>query len=257
MGQKYKGMKEEEEKTVRMDVTSDEKEDIGEYRTGQSADDIHGERTLSLQEYERRKQKDGMTVRLTDAGGLQEKLDPVAVVLSEDAYRIQRNEEEKVFFRNDQGAAADFADQRTLFPEKKRLQEWKEDAHYLRKTAAWCPVGWLVCVEGPDFGKSFPLKEGKNSIGRSEMMDVSLTNDRAVSRVEHAWIEYIEAECRFLAYTGEARKMVYVNDHFLLRSEEMNKNDVLFLGDSGLMLIPCCDKEFSWKSLEKEKKQST
>lgn len=163
-----------------------------------------------------------VTVRLSDAGSPGIEIDPVKVALSE-PIPVQKP-----------------------YPENKTVRtvgKWNGSESVL------CPVGWLVCIDGPDIGKSFPLKEGRNSIGRSEQMDVVLKNDRAVSRQNHAWVEYQEERRCFFASAGEARKLVYVNDDLLLTQLEMGRNDVLVLGDSSLMLIPCCDERFSWKSI--------
>ncbi|MCD7814321.1 MAG: FHA domain-containing protein [Lachnospiraceae bacterium] len=115
------------------------------------------------------------------------------------------------------------------------------------------PVGWLVCVEGEDFGKSFPLKEGTNTLGRAGNMDVVIAGDRAVSRINHALITYEESERSFLAQTGSAMKPVYVNDEIALLPMQMKARDLLCVGDTTLMLIPCCDESFSWDSLERKK----
>lgn len=33
----------------------------------------------------------------------------------------------------------------------------------------------------------------------------------------------------------------------------MKKNDVLLIGDTKLMLIPCCDEQFCWEDIMDEK----
>src|SRR5699024_24863 len=114
------------------------------------------------------------------------------------------------------------------------------------------PVGWLICVDGPDYGKSFPLKEGKNYIGRSDTMDVVIKNDRAVSRNTHAWIEYLENKRKFYVSIGESHKIVYLNEDIVLAPKVMDKNDIISIGNSCLMLIPCCDRQFSWQTFQKQ-----
>lgn len=133
-----------------------------------------------------------------------------------------------------------------------RLQKIAAHRQNSRKDGI-CPVGWLICTEGPDFGKSFPLYDGKNTIGRLDTMDVALKNDIAVSRNEHAWIEYREKDRSFLVGLGEHRKMVYINDDLVISPRKVTKNDEIYLGDSILMLIPCCDDMFSWDSVAEHK----
>lgn len=172
--------------------------------------------------------KENVTVRLSDAGFEVPKvgefsgnmIDPVAIVLSDDNH--------------------------TQMPAQR--QKTKATVPVISK-----PTGWLICVEGPDYGKSFPLKNGVNTIGRSDDMDVVLKKDLAVSRNRHAQIEYLEEKRCFLAETGEQKKIVYINDELLLEPVIMKKNDLLMLGDSSLMLIPCCDEAFSWDEWDAER----
>ena len=62
-------------------------------------------------------------------------------------------------------------------------------------------------------------------------------------------VEYREEDRSFTVGIGENRKMVYVNDDLVIRPRPVEKNDSLYLGDSTLMLIPCCDEHFSWNSV--------
>lgn len=112
-------------------------------------------------------------------------------------------------------------------------------------------VGWLVCIEGEYFGESFKLHSGKNFIGRASDMDIILGMDKSVSRNRHACIIYEPRSRAFIAQPGEAKELFYLNDEVVLNSIKMKKNDMLQIGGTKLMLIPCCNEDFSWDDLKK------
>lgn len=223
--------------------------------------DPREEKTERYEDYMRRRKmpEDGATVRLSDyERGID---DPVSTVLSEpqpdslwktdmqqhpvtDGGNIRENSQRKVDeIQTGSRGRASFKIQEAVTHRQRSQQNG----------VCYQPVGWLICIEGPDFGKSFPLYDGKNTIGRLETMDVVLKNDIAVSRNEHAWIEYREEDRSFIIGLGENRKMVYINDDLVMRPKQVMKNDEIYLGDSILMLIPCCDDMFSWDSAAKHR----
>ena len=110
-------------------------------------------------------------------------------------------------------------------------------------------VGWLICVKGKLTGRDWRLVAGRNSIGREAGMDVQLSGEASVSRHNHAAIVYEPRQNKFYAVPGESRALAYLNGDVLLGREEMKKNDRLELGESVLMLIPCCDADFSWTAI--------
>lgn len=111
-------------------------------------------------------------------------------------------------------------------------------------------VGWLVGLNGDCFGESFILKAGKNFIGRSANMDVVIKGDNAVSREKHAILIFEPKAKIFIAQPGEARELFYLNDEVVLNNIQMKKNDVICLGNTKLMLIPCCDEAFNWDDVK-------
>lgn len=117
-------------------------------------------------------------------------------------------------------------------------------------------VGWLVAIEGSNFGEDFRLKTGRNFIGRSTEMDISLTGDASISRDKHAIILYEPKSNTFLVQPGDAKELFYLNDKVVLSATEINAYDVLSLGGTKLLFIPCCSDKFNWdavKPAEEEK----
>lgn len=113
-------------------------------------------------------------------------------------------------------------------------------------------VGWLVCTAGKYFGQSFPLKSGRNFVGRSHQMDVCLEGEASVSRDRHAAIIYEPRGRMFLAQPGDSRELFYLNDKVVLDNEKLSPYDRLSVGKVELLLIPFCTEEFAWEDLEKK-----
>lgn len=125
--------------------------------------------------------------------------------------------------------------------------------YYSRVIGVEPVVGWLVCIEGEYKGESFKLKSGRNFIGRAANMDVVLSADHSVSRFKHASVIYEPRGRQFIVSTGESRELCYLNDQVVLSNMKMEAYDVLSLGDTNLMLIPCCGERFTWeKGLEQK-----
>lgn len=110
-------------------------------------------------------------------------------------------------------------------------------------------VGWLVCIKGEYFGESFKLHSGKNFIGRASDMDIILGLDKSVSRNRHACVIYEPRSRVFIAQPGESRELFYLNDDVVLDNVKMKAHDVLQIGETKLMIIPCCGEQFSWDDL--------
>ncbi len=109
-------------------------------------------------------------------------------------------------------------------------------------------VGWLVCVKGEHFGEDFRLKSGRNFIGRSANMDVSISKDNTVSRERHAIVVYEPRGNLFLMQPGDSKELCYLNDQVVLSPQPLKSHDRLLVGKSELMFIPCCCEAFSWET---------
>jgi hypothetical protein len=114
-------------------------------------------------------------------------------------------------------------------------------------------VGWLVCIEGNNLGVDYRLKTGRNFIGRSQGMDVSIAGDDTVSRDRHAIVVYEPKTFAFLMQAGDSKELSYLNDKVVLNPTEMKINDIVTVGNTKLMFIPCCNETFNWDMLGKEK----
>ena len=111
-------------------------------------------------------------------------------------------------------------------------------------------VGWLACVAGPSRGKSYTVRGGVNSIGRSERMDIVITGDLKISAENHARISYSEKNNRFSLLPGEGRNIVYLNDEEVYTPMPLNAYDVIDFGETKLLFVPLCGQRFTWKTEE-------
>ncbi len=120
--------------------------------------------------------------------------------------------------------------------------------HYFQKTIGAEPVvGWVVCTKGMHFGEDFKIKSGRNFIGRSGSMNISLSADRAVSRDKHAILTYDPKKNVFMIQPGDSPELCYLNDETLLIPTQLKAYDKIALGESELMFIPFCSESFNWE----------
>lgn len=112
-------------------------------------------------------------------------------------------------------------------------------------------VGMLLCIEGENFGTTYLLKAGKNFVGRSNTMDVVISEDQSVSREKHAIILYEPKKRMFLAQPGESSELYYVNGEVVLNVVELHEYDEISLGKTTLLFIPICGTQFSWDDYAK------
>lgn len=114
------------------------------------------------------------------------------------------------------------------------------------QTAAGMVVGWVVCIEGPDKGKSYEIHEENNYVGRAANMDICIPNDRTISRDKPMVISYDKKTNSFYCALLGGKAMARLNGEPLLAMTKIKKNDVIELGKTRLMLVPLCDEFFSW-----------
>jgi hypothetical protein len=127
----------------------------------------------------------------------------------------------------------------------------KTISYYADTLGAEPCVGWLVCIEGEHYGESFPLKSGRNFVGRNTNMDVSLAGDMSVSRERHAVIIYEPKARIFIAQAGDSKELFYLNDKVVLNNEELKDYDILSVGNERLLFLGLCGPKFCWEDTKK------
>ena len=118
-------------------------------------------------------------------------------------------------------------------------------------------VGWLVCVDGVDKGRSFRLVKGNNTIGRpggAKKYAVSLS-DQAISRKGACGvIVYNEKSNRFFITPGDLTTNInpYLDDEILLSPKELHARSRLEIAGEKLIFVPFCSDKFKWRFGEEE-----
>lgn len=108
-------------------------------------------------------------------------------------------------------------------------------------------VGWLVCINGFNKGRSFTIHSDRNLIGRGEGNDICIQGDQAISYSHDSSIVYDRKSKIFMFVPGDGRAVSYVNDEAALVPIKLKLYDKITIGDTDLMFVPFCGKEFDWK----------
>lgn len=108
-------------------------------------------------------------------------------------------------------------------------------------------VGWLVCIDGKSFGRTFNIFAGVNSIGRNETNKIVLNGDNGISREKHAVIIYDPKNRDFYIKSGDGSGLTYLNgDCIIDGAKVLHNGDVIELGSSKFMFVPLCGDNFTW-----------
>lgn len=139
-------------------------------------------------------------------------------------------------------------------PNEQQNDDPNKTINYYSKGQGKCEpvVGWLICIEGPSYGKSYPIKVNRNFIGCSTTMDIVLDEDMSVLRERHAIVTYVPNKKTFLVQPGELKELFYLNDNVVLNNEVLRAYDKLLIGKTKLMFVPLCGEKFSWEDLDEE-----
>lgn len=113
-------------------------------------------------------------------------------------------------------------------------------------------VGWLVCIEGPDRGRDYRIRSGRNFIGRADHMHICVRGDTSISREKHAAISYDPKHRVFKALPGDSAELSYVNNETLDVPTQLEARDILELGHSKLLFVPLCGSDFEWREVDGE-----
>lgn len=128
------------------------------------------------------------------------------------------------------------------------VDEGRTVAVVKRRTGIDPVVGWLVCVEGPDRGRDYRIRSEKNSIGRSDSMDICISGDDSISRADHAFLVYDPKKRLFRIQAGLSRGLIYLNGEEVIASETLGAFDRIEMGRSEFLFVPLCGEGFQWET---------
>lgn len=115
--------------------------------------------------------------------------------------------------------------------------------------AGFNPVtGWLVCVDGPEKGRDYRIRNGYNYIGKAQNMDICIQGDNHISSQNAAVIGYDDVEKLFSFGPAGGRNTVRVNGKMVINAVQLNAYDELTVGTTKLMFVPLCGERFDWNA---------
>lgn len=105
-------------------------------------------------------------------------------------------------------------------------------------------VGWLVGLNGPLRGEAFPVRMGRNVIGRDRRSDIVINDDQASSH--HADLVFRPEERRFILMDHNSTNGTYVNELEIEPRRDLIEKDVIRIGGHRFLFSPLCHDGFHW-----------
>ena len=105
-------------------------------------------------------------------------------------------------------------------------------------------VGWLIGLNGAARGESFPVRIGRNVLGRDRRSDIVINDDQASSH--HADLVFRPEERRFILMDHNSTNGTYVNDSEIEPRRDLAVKDIIRVGFHKLLFVPLCEEGFYW-----------
>ena len=105
-------------------------------------------------------------------------------------------------------------------------------------------VGWLVGLNGSTRGEAYPVRMGRNVIGRDRKSDIVVNDDQASSH--HADLVFRPEERRFILMDHNSTNGTYVNEMEIEPRRDLIEKDVVRIGGHRFLFSPLCHDGFHW-----------
>lgn len=105
-------------------------------------------------------------------------------------------------------------------------------------------VGWLVGLNGTTRGESFPVRMGRNILGRDRRSDIVVNDDQASAH--HADLVFRPEERRFILMDHNSTNGTYVNDVEIEPRRDLASKDIIRIGSHSFLFMPLCQDGFYW-----------
>jgi len=105
-------------------------------------------------------------------------------------------------------------------------------------------VAWLVGLSGTVRGESFPVRMGRNIIGRDRRSDIVIQDDQASSH--HADLVFRPEEKRFILMDHNSTNGTYVNEAEIEPRRDLEAKDIIRIGAQRFLFTPLCHDGFHW-----------
>ncbi len=109
-------------------------------------------------------------------------------------------------------------------------------------------VGWLVVTSEQGRNMSYPVRLGRNKLGRGSgnTIDVQV-GDAAISKDNHITLAADPKTQRFFAVPGDSTNLAYVNDEPLLGPQEITDKAVLQVGETVFVFLQFAGNYVAWE----------
>ena len=105
-------------------------------------------------------------------------------------------------------------------------------------------VGWLIGLNGSTRGESYPVRMGRNVLGRDRRSDIIVNDDQASSH--HADLVFRPEERRFILMDHNSTNGTYVNEAEIEPRRDLAGRDVIRIGSQKFLFMPLIQDGFYW-----------
>jgi hypothetical protein len=106
-------------------------------------------------------------------------------------------------------------------------------------------VGWLVGLNQAARGESFPVRIGRNVLGRDRKSDIHIPDDLASSH--HADLVFRPEERRYILMDANSTNGTFVNEQEIQPRQDLLPSDIVRIGTHRFLFVPLCREGFYWE----------
>lgn len=106
-------------------------------------------------------------------------------------------------------------------------------------------VGWLVGLDGQSRGESFPVRIGRNVIGRDRKAEVYIDDDQVSAH--HADLVFRPDERRYILMDANSTNGTFINEEEIQSRSDLMAEDVIRFGSQRYIFIPLCREGLYWE----------
>jgi hypothetical protein len=105
-------------------------------------------------------------------------------------------------------------------------------------------VGWLIGLNTATRGESYPVRMGRNVLGRDRRSDIIVNDDQASSH--HADLVFRPEERRFILMDHNSTNGTYVNENEIEPRRDLIGRDIIRIGSQKFLFMPLVQDGFYW-----------
>ena len=105
---------------------------------------------------------------------------------------------------------------------------------------------WLVCIDGVNKGRSYPVHPEKTFVGSGDDMDIQILGDDKVDRYRHAVIVYDGKKREFVLLPGESASLTYLEGVAVYAPKVLSSHARIEIGESKFIFLPFCGEQYDW-----------